>query len=96
MTQHVDRSICDSIVCSKVFARQIQNKSTKKLNQQSKNEKLSANSKNQQTSIRSETYLLTMLPVDKGEHVFNSHDGQEWQLLRDTDTKFAIYGMLSR
>ena len=33
-----------------------------------------------------------MLPVHKGDHIFNSGGEQEWEIQRDTDTQFAIYG----
>jgi hypothetical protein len=38
------------------------------------------------------TYLLTMLPEAKGDQVFNSGGQQEWQIQKNTDTTFAIYG----
>ena len=48
--------------------------------------------RNELPSARSKTYLLTMLPVAQGDHVFNSGGEQEWEIQRNTDTKFAIYG----
>lgn len=44
-------------------------------------------------SEHSRTFLLTMLPVDKGDHVFNGEGEQEWEIQKDTTIKFAIYGM---
>ncbi len=46
-----------------------------------------------QLPSNSRTYLLTMLPVDKGHHVFNGEGEQEWEIQGNTDIKFAIYGM---
>lgn len=43
-------------------------------------------------SERSKTYLLTMLPVSKGDYIFNAEGDQEWQIQRNSETKFAIYG----
>lgn len=43
-------------------------------------------------SERSATYILTMLPVAKGNHVFNGQGEQEWEIQRDTSVLFAIYG----
>jgi hypothetical protein len=34
-----------------------------------------------------------MLPVAKGDHLFNSGGDQEWEIERAKDTEFAIYGM---
>jgi hypothetical protein len=34
-----------------------------------------------------------MLPVDKGDHVFNGEGEQEWEIQDTTNIKFAIYGM---
>jgi hypothetical protein len=34
-----------------------------------------------------------MLPVDKGDHVFNVEGEQEWEIQSNTGIKFAIYGM---
>jgi hypothetical protein len=34
-----------------------------------------------------------MLPVAKGDHLFNSGGEQEWEIMRDTNVQFAIYGM---
>jgi hypothetical protein len=33
-----------------------------------------------------------MLPEAKGDQVFNSGGQQEWQIQKNTDTTFAIYG----
>ena len=55
-------------------------------------EKFHKADKDQLPSQRSPTYLLTMLPVAQGDHVFNSDGQQEWEIKRDSDTKFAIYG----
>ena len=49
--------------------------------------------KDQLPAKDAKTYLLTMLPEAKGDHKFNNHGQQEWEIERDTDTKFAIYGM---
>ena len=79
------------VVCHflwKVFQRQIQSKPLKKKSQP----KFHTADKDQLPSNRSRTYLLTMLPVHKGDHIFNSGGEQEWEIQRDTDTQFAIYG----
>jgi hypothetical protein len=34
-----------------------------------------------------------MFPLATGNHIFNGHGEQEWQIQRDTDITFAIYGM---
>lgn len=41
----------------------------------------------------SKTYLLTMLPVDKGNHIFNHYGEQEWTIQKDTVIRFAVYGI---
>ena len=46
-------------------------------------------------SERSATYILTMLPVAKGDHVFNGQGEQEWEIQRDTSVLFAIYGRMT-
>jgi hypothetical protein len=33
-----------------------------------------------------------MLPEAGGNHIFNSGGKQEWEIQRNTDTTFAIYG----
>ncbi|CAF2320775.1 unnamed protein product [Rotaria sp. Silwood2] len=55
-------------------------------------EKFHKADKDQLPSKHTQTYLLTMLPVAKGDHVFNSDGEQEWEVQRDTPTQFAIYG----
>lgn len=40
-----------------------------------------------------ETFISTILPVDKGENVFNRQGDDEWEILRDTNVLFAIYGV---
>ncbi|CAF0976819.1 unnamed protein product [Rotaria sordida] len=56
------------------------------------NEKFHTADEDHLPSTRTQTYLLTMLPVAKGDHLFNSGGEQEWEIQRDTDTQFAIYG----
>jgi len=58
-----------------------------------KREKFHAADENQLPSERSRTYILTMLPADKGDHVFNGEGEQEWEIQGNTNIKFAIYGM---
>lgn len=41
----------------------------------------------------SKTYLLAMFPVATGDHIFNGKGEQEWEIQRDTETQFVIYGM---
>jgi hypothetical protein len=55
-------------------------------------EKFHTADKHQLPSERSQTYLLTMFPVDKGHHIFNDQGEQEWQIQRDKSIKFVIYG----
>ncbi|CAM4897569.1 unnamed protein product [Rotaria socialis] len=57
-----------------------------------KNEKLHAGKRYQLSSESSKTNLLTMFPVAKGNYVFNGEGEQEWQIQRNTNTQFAIYG----
>ena len=33
-----------------------------------------------------------MLPVEKGDHVFNGKGEQEWEIQGNTNVNFAIYG----
>ncbi len=35
-----------------------------------------------------------MLPVEKGDHVFNGEGEQEWEIQGNTNINFAIYGKL--
>ena len=72
----------------KVFRKQIRSKPVKKKTEQ----KFHTADKDQLPSNRSRTYLLTMLPVHKGDHMFNSGGEQEWEIQRDKATQFAIYG----
>jgi hypothetical protein len=34
-----------------------------------------------------------MLPEAKGDHLYNSGGKQEWEIQRNTDTTFTVYGM---
>jgi hypothetical protein len=77
----------------KVFKRQIQPTRTKETNPKQQAEKFQKPDKDQSPSDRSSTYLLTMLPVAKGDHLFNSGGEQEWEIMRDTNVQFAIYGV---
>ncbi len=56
-------------------------------------EKFHTADKHQLPAEHSRAYLLTMFPVATGNHIFNGHGEQEWQIQRDTDITFAIYGM---
>ncbi|CAF2869983.1 unnamed protein product [Rotaria sp. Silwood2] len=58
----------------------------------SKKEKFHAADKHQLPSERSRTYLLTMLPVTKGDYVFNGDGEQEWEIQGNTNAEFIIYG----
>ena len=49
--------------------------------------------KDQLPAKHTETYILTMLPQAKGDTVFNRDGEQEWEIQKNTDTIFAIYGM---
>jgi hypothetical protein len=77
----------------KVSRRQIESPSVKNRFSQENEKKYHKPDKDQLPSAKTQTYLLTMFPVAKGDHVFNRGGEQEWEILRDTDTKFAIYGM---
>lgn len=46
--------------------------------------------------ISVDTFLLGMFPVAKGPYLFNGADEQEWQIGRDTDVTFVVYGMFRR
>jgi hypothetical protein len=35
-----------------------------------------------------------MFPLAKGSYSFNGANEQEWQISRNTNTKFVVYGML--
>jgi len=50
--------------------------------------------KNVLSSKSTTTYLLTMFPIGKGGHTFNGNDEEEWEIQKDTDTVFVVYGML--
>ena len=41
------------------------------------------------------TFVSMMLPVEKGEHLFNRHGDDEWEIQRDSKVLFAIYGQSS-
>lgn len=41
------------------------------------------------------TFVSMMLPVQKGEHLFNRHGDDEWEIQRDSNVLFAIYGQSS-
>ncbi|CAF3806195.1 unnamed protein product [Rotaria magnacalcarata] len=43
-------------------------------------------------SISADTFVLGMFPLAKGAHLFNGADEQEWQIGRDTDATFVVYG----
>ena len=74
-----------------VYRRQVVREPTRNQTAQSKKEFHSPD-RNELPSTRTKTYLLTMLPVAQGDHVFNSGGEQEWEIQRNTDVKFAIYG----
>jgi hypothetical protein len=54
--------------------------------------KLNNNRNHRARPLPRRTYVLTMLPLAKGEHVFNANGEQEWQIQQDTDVHFAVYG----
>ncbi|CAF0973748.1 unnamed protein product [Rotaria sp. Silwood1] len=58
----------------------------------SKKEEFHTADQHQLPSERSQTYLLTMLPVAKGDYVFNGEGDQEWEIQGNTDAQFTIYG----
>jgi hypothetical protein len=37
-----------------------------------------------------------MVPVEKGDHIFNGKGEQEWEVQASTDTNFAIFGKLNK
>ncbi|CAF0803215.1 unnamed protein product [Adineta ricciae] len=76
---------------NQVYRRQVVTRPARNRTAQSKKEFHSPD-RNELPSIRAKTYLLTMLPVAQGDHVFNSGGEQEWEIQRNTDVKFAIYG----
>jgi len=80
----------------KVSRRQVQTILDKIRNPREKEEKFHKADKDQLPSARTQTYLLTMLPDAKGDHLFNSGGKQEWEIQRNTDTIFAIYGMYNK
>ncbi|CAF1462085.1 unnamed protein product [Adineta steineri] len=75
---------------NQVSRRDVVTKSTKRKNQQRKEQYHAADQ--HQLPLSSKTYILTMVPVAKGDHVFNSEGEQEWEVQKTTDTEFAIYG----
>ena len=81
-----------SFIKSIFILLQTPRKQVSKINK-TREERFQTLDKQQIPSVNSRTYLLTMFPVAKGDHIFNSHGEQEWEIQRDTDTKFAIYGM---
>ncbi|CAF1141906.1 unnamed protein product [Rotaria sordida] len=58
----------------------------------SKKEKFHTADEHKLPSERSRTYLLTMLPVAKGDYVFNGEGEREWEIQGNTNAEFAIYG----
>ena len=48
--------------------------------------------KNSLILTRSTRYLSTMVPMVKGDHIFNSAGEQEWQIDNDVDVEFSVYG----
>ena len=80
---------------NQVFPRQIQETSTNRRNSKKKEQFFQAN-KDQLPSEKSKTYILTMFPEGHGEHVFNSAGEKEWQIPKNTDTTFVVYGMSIR
>jgi len=46
-------------------------------------------------STAADTFILTMFPLAKGSYLFNGANEQEWQISRNTNTKFVVYGMLT-
>lgn len=45
-----------------------------------------------QLPLHKETYILTMLPEDAGDHAYNKEGNHEWEVQANKDTVFAIYG----
>lgn len=82
----------DSNDVNQVFPRQIQATSANRRNSKKKEQFFQAN-KDQLPSEKSKTYILTMFPEGQGEHVFNSAGEKEWQIQKNTDTTFVVYGM---
>ncbi|CAF0745015.1 unnamed protein product [Adineta steineri] len=58
----------------------------------SKEETFPTIDKSQTPSKISIPYLLNMFPVSKGQHIFNGKGEQEWEIQRDTDIEFVIFG----
>jgi hypothetical protein len=77
---------------NQVDRRQIQAALAKTRNTQKKEEKFHKADQNQLPSARTQTYILTMLPEAKGNHLYNSGGKQEWEIQRNTDTTFTVYG----
>ena len=66
-----------------------------KVSKKSKREKFHIADRYQLPSERSRTYLLTMFPAASGDHAFIGGTEQEWQIQRNTNTNFSIYGMFA-
>ena len=77
---------------TQVSARQIQATAGTRRNS-AKKEKFYQANKHQLPSEKGEAYILTMFPDAKGDHTFNSAGEKEWQIQKNTDTTFVIYGM---
>lgn len=86
----------DSNDVNQVFPRQIQATSTNRRNSKKKEQFFQANKDQLPSEKSNNTYILTMFPEGQGEHVFNSAGEKEWQIQKDTDTTFVVYGMSRR
>lgn len=75
----------------KIFRRQYNTQTrTSKINKGK--EKFHPADQDQLPSKTTKSYLLTMIPIDKGGHIFNSNNEEEWEIQKNTDTVFSVYG----
>jgi hypothetical protein len=47
------------------------------------------------SSTAADTFIFTMFPLAKSSYLFNGANEQEWQISRNTNTKFVVYGMVT-
>lgn len=52
--------------------------------------------KNQIKTTHFTRYLSSLVPIVKGDHIFNSDGDQEWRIESNSDVKFAVYGRSCR